>query len=65
MPHKTEKKMDENLQMSDKIIQASLYIKICKGRTACWDFLNILPCVSQRASAGQGCFYYQKDKEGM
>ena len=26
--------MDGNLQMSDKIIQASLYIKRCKGRAA-------------------------------
>ena len=61
MPHKTEKKMDENLQMSDKIIQASLYIKICKGRTACWDFLNILPCVSQCVSARLAVFYILTD----
>lgn len=57
--------MDGNLQMVDKIIQASLYIKRCKGREACPDFLNTLPGGSQRASAGQGCFYYQKDIEEM
>ena len=61
--------MDGNLQMSNKIIQASkqasLNIKRCRGRAACPDFLNTLPGGSQRASAGQGCFYYQKDKEGM
>mgnify|MGYP003291947054 CR=1 FL=1 len=48
--------MDGNLQMSDIIIQASLYIKRCRGRAACPDFLNTLPGGSQRASAGQGCF---------
>ena len=57
--------MDGNLQMVDKIIQASLYIKRCKGRASCPHFLNTLPGGSQRASAGQGCLYYQKDKEGM
>ena len=56
--------MDGNLQMSDKIIQASkqasLYIKRCRGRAACPDFLNTLPGGSQRASAGQGCFLYAR-----
>ena len=60
--------MDGNLQMVDKINtskQTSLYIKRCKGRASCPHFPNTLPGGSQRASAGQGCFYYQKDKEEM
>lgn len=52
--------MDGNLQMSDKIIQECLYIKRCRGRAACPDFLNTLPGGSQRASAGQGRFLLMK-----
>ena len=52
--------MNGNLQMSDIIIQESIYIKRCKGRAACQHFLNTLPGGSQRASAGQGRFLLMK-----